>query len=90
MHIVNMPAPRSNQVNIVNMSAPRSNQVHSMYISAPALKTGPRFEYFRNMSIHRLTQRYWGAGSNNDTRVETSDVLFNTVKLTILYMKLQF
>src|SRR6218665_534487 len=68
----------------------RSNQTHSMYISAPALKTDPRCEYFRNMSIHRLTQRYWGAASNSDTRVETSDVLFNNVKLTILYRMLQF
>jgi len=59
-------------------------------LSTATLKTDPRCEYFRNMSIHRLTQRYWGAASNSDTRVETSDVLFNNVKLTILYRMLQF
>src|SRR6218665_1026211 len=43
-----------------------------------------------NMSNYRLTQRYWGAASNSDTRVETSDVEFNNDKLTILYRMLQF
>src|SRR6218665_1556358 len=43
-----------------------------------------------NMSNYRLTQRYWGAASNSDTRVETSDVEFNNAKLTILYRMLQF
>src|SRR6218665_3218467 len=43
-----------------------------------------------NMPNHRLTQRYWGAASNSDTRVETSDVEFNSVKLTIMYRMLQF
>src|SRR6218665_1409725 len=35
-------------------------------------------------------QRYWGAASNSDTRVETSDVEFNNAKLTILYRMLKF
>src|SRR6218665_2630305 len=43
-----------------------------------------------NMANHRLTLRYWGAASNSDTRVETSDVEFNNAKLTILYRMLQF
>src|SRR6218665_665845 len=31
-----------------------------------------------------------GAASNSDTRVETSDVVFNSAKLTILYRMLEF
>jgi len=34
-----------------------------------------------NMPNHRLTQRYWGAASNSDTRVETSDGVCNSAKL---------
>src|SRR6218665_1781290 len=70
-------------IDITLSTATLKPDAHSEYVSA-ALKPGPRREYFRNMSIHRLTQRYWGAASNSDTRVETSDVLFNNVKLTIL------
>src|SRR6218665_2953823 len=39
------------------------------------------------MPNHCLTQRYRGAASNSDTRVETSDVEFNNAKLTILYSR---
>src|SRR6218665_2300821 len=44
----------------------------------------------QNMSNRRFTQRYWGVAFNSNTMAETSDVVFNNAKLTILYRMIQF
>src|SRR6218665_109888 len=44
----------------------------------------------QNMSNRRFTQRYWGVAFNSNTMAETSDVVFNNAKITILYRMIQF